>query len=201
MAPANLVQESDLTRLVRELLRQFKAGILENTNITVAVDYDDTTADGLDIVAIATLPSLVLSGPRLLENRFFATNEPVELLVTDSYAKQWDQFGPVHTVDLGFTITGASRSTVELLNLMAATVSFLNLNRWLELDRDPNHPDAGTVRFEMDPEGEVRTHLDGGDGVRAFTCGLVVRGFDIDEGTLLGRTTRVDEMRLSADGR
>jgi hypothetical protein len=201
MAPAKLVHESDLTRLVRELLRQLKAGILENSSITVAVDYDDTTADGLDIVAIATLPSLVLSGPRLRENRFFSTNEPVELLVPGSYAKQWDQCGPVHTVDLGFTITGASRSTVELLNLMAATVSFLNRNRCLELDRDPAQPTAGTVRFEIDPEGELRTHLDGGDGVRAFTCGLVVRGFDIDEGDLLGRTTLVDKVRLLADGR
>ena len=201
MSPANLVQESDLTRLVRKLLRQLKTEILENTSITVAVDYDDTTADGLDIVAIATLPSLVLSGPRLRENRFFATNEPVELLVPGSYAKQWDQFGPVHTVDLGFTITGASRSTVELLNLMAATASFLNRNRWLELNRDPNQADAGTVRFEMDPESELRTHLNGADGVRAFTCGLVVRGFDIDEGELLGRTRLVDQVRLSAEGR
>jgi hypothetical protein len=34
----------------------------------------------------------------------------------------------------------------------------------------------------MDPEGELQTRLDGPDDVRAFTCGFVVRGFDLDEG-------------------
>ena len=41
---------------------------------------------------------------------------------------------------------------------------------------------AGSVRWEMDPEGDFQTRLDGPDDVRAFTCGFVVRGFDIDEG-------------------
>jgi hypothetical protein len=71
---------------------------------------------------------------------------------------------------------------VELLNLLAATATFMNRNRWLELDRDPGDPSKGTVRWEMDPEGEVRTRLDGEGEVRVFTCGLIVRGFDIDEG-------------------
>ena len=34
----------------------------------------------------------------------------------------------------------------------------------------------------MDPDGEVRTKLDGEGEVRVFTCGLIVRGLDIDEG-------------------
>jgi hypothetical protein len=34
----------------------------------------------------------------------------------------------------------------------------------------------------MDASGELQTNLEGKDDVRAFTWGLVIRGFDVDEG-------------------
>jgi len=95
---------------------------------------------------------------------------------------------PAYTVDLVFTLTGASERTAELLNLMAAVATFLNRNRWLELARDAGDPSKGTVRWELDADGEFRTQLAGRDDVRAFTCGLVLRGFDVDEGLPLDRT-------------
>ena len=66
---------------------------------------------------------------------------------------------------------------------MAAVATFLNRNRWIELQRNPS--DAAredSVRWELDADGEFRTQLAGKDDVRAFTCGFVVRGFDVDEG-------------------
>ena len=51
--------------------------------------------------------------------------------------------------------------------------------------RDPDEPAKGSVRWEMDPLGELHVNLEGKDDVRAFTWGLVIRGFDIDEGQLL----------------
>ncbi len=85
-------------------------------------------------------------------------------------------------MDLVFTITAASERTAELFNLMAAVSTFLNRNRWLELLRDPNDAERGTVRWELDAEGDFRTQLGSRDDVRAFSCGFVVRGFDVDEG-------------------
>jgi hypothetical protein len=76
-----IVAESDLTRLVRTLLRELKRQVIANVSMTVSVDYDDTTVDGMNVVAISKLPSLVLSGPRVAENRFFSTNEPHEDVV------------------------------------------------------------------------------------------------------------------------
>ena len=179
---APIVREADLTRVVRALLRELKRQVIENVSASVALDYDDTPADGLSIVAMATLPSLVLSGPRVVQNRFFSTNEPHEDAVLGPSGPEFLRRRPAFTVDLGFTITAASDRTVELFNLLAATATFLNRNRWLVLDRDPADPSKGAVRWEMDPEGEVRTKLDGEGDVRVFTCGFVVRGFDIDEG-------------------
>lgn len=177
-----IVSESDLTRLVRTLLRELKRQVLASVSMTVSVDYDDTTIDGMNVVALSKLPSLVLSGPRVVENRFFSTNEPHEDVVPGAGGPELMRRRPPFTVDLAFTLTAASDRTVELLNLMAAVATFLNRNRWVELPRDPGAPDSESVRWEMDPEGELQTRLDGTDDLRAFTWGFVVRGFDIDEG-------------------
>jgi len=195
---SEIVQEADLTRLVRALLRTIKRQLLENASITVSVDYDDTTVDGLDVLAISKLPSLVLSGPRVEENRFFSTNEPRDSMVDGPFGLEVIRHGPPFTVDLSFTITVASDRTIELLNLMAAVATFLSRNRWIEMDRDPSSPDLGSVKWEMAPVGEFRTRLDEGNDVRVFTCGFVIRGFDIDEGgpNQIGRL--VDSTDLTA---
>jgi hypothetical protein len=179
---ARIVREADLTRIVRALLRELKRQVLENVSLSVATDFDDTPLDGLDVTAIATLPSLVLTGPRLRENRFYSTNEAVEEVVAGPTGPEIQRRRPPLTVDVAFALTGASDRAVELINLMAATATFLNRNRWLVLDRDPLDASAGTVRWEMDADGELRTDLDGKGDVRAFGWGLVIRGVDVDEG-------------------
>jgi len=192
----DIAKESDLTRLVRPLLRELKRQILENTSITVSVEYDDTVTDDLDVVAISKLPSLVLTGPRIKENRFYSVNELREATVQGPSGTELVRRRPPLTVDLGFALTGASDHTVELLNLMAAVAAFVSRNRWFEMPRDADKPAGGKARWEMDPDGDVRTRLDGPDDVRVFTWGLVIRGFDIDEGLLLDRGKAVQAVQI-----
>ena len=64
------------------------------------------------------------------------------------------------------------------------------------LQRDPADASRGSVRWELDADGEFRTQLAGKDDVRAFTCGFVVRGFDVDEGLPLDLGKRVTETEL-----
>jgi len=192
----HLVPESDLTRVVRALVRELKRHVLANTGVAVSVDFDDTPLDGLNVVAVATLPSLVLSGPTLRENRTLATNVLRERSLDGGEA---ERLRSPFTVDLVFRITGASSRTTELLNLAAALGPLLSGRHWLEVERDPSAPEAGSVRFELDPDGELRTRLDAGGGkadVRVFTCGLVVRGFDLADGLAFERTRRVGETRV-----
>lgn len=177
-----IVQESDLTRLIRTLLRELKRQVFENVSLSVSVDFDDTPLDGLDIIAISKLPSLVLTGPRIRENRTLSSNEAHEELVFGLSGPEIRRRRPALTVDLEFGITGASDRAVELLNMVGATSSFLNSNRWISMLRDPNAPSKGSVRWEMDFIGELHVNLEGKDDIRAFTWGLVIRGFDIDEG-------------------
>lgn len=196
---ARIAEESNLTRIVRSLLQRLRREVLDAASISVSVDYDDTVIDGVHVIALAQLPAVVLSGPRIDENRFFSTNVPHEDAVTGRAGPELLRRRPPFTVDLEFTITGASNRTVELLNLMAAVATFLNRTRWLELPRNPNDPAQGLARWEMDPEGGFRTRLDGPDDVRAFTCGLVVRGFDLDEGLPLDIGKAVDTAELETE--
>jgi hypothetical protein len=195
---AELVTESDLTRLVRTLLRTIKKQIIDNTGISVSVDYDDTVVDGLNVIALSKLPSIVLSGPAVNENRFYSINEVQETLVIGEHGPDIQRNRPPYTANLVFTLTVASDRTVELLNLMAAVITFLNRNRWIEMDRDPSATTNETVRWEMDPTGEFRTKLDEGDDVRVFTCGFVVRGFDIDEKWALDLSRLVETVQLDS---
>jgi len=180
-----IVRQADLTRLIRTLLRDLKRQVIANVSLSVAIDFDDTPFDGLDVVAISKLPSLVLTGPRLRENRALSTNEAHEEAVVGPSGPELRRRRPPLTVDLEFGITGASDRAIELLNLIGATSTFLNTNRWLTMLRDPDAQSKGSVRWEMDPLGELHVNLEGKDDVRAFTWGLVIRGFDIDEGQLL----------------
>ncbi|MGE0327250.1 MAG: IPT/TIG domain-containing protein [Polyangiaceae bacterium] len=191
--------EADLTRVVRQLLRELKRQVLANVSTTVSVDYDDSPGDGLNIVAMASLPSLVLSGPTLRENRFYSTNESHEDVVAGTGGPELQRRKTPFTTDLVFTLTGASNRTAELLNLMAAAAAFLNRNRWLELVRDPARPELGSVRWELAADGEFRTQLASRDDVRAFTCGFIVRGFDVDEGLPLDRTRLVTDPELQTE--
>jgi hypothetical protein len=187
-----LVDEAALTRAVRKLLQDLKRDVLQNTSISVSVDYQPPAEDDSVVVPLASLPSLVVSGPTLRENRFYRSYEPRETFVAGRFGLEIAKHRPPYTADLAFTITGASSSTVELLNLMSAVVTFISRHRWLELDRDPDDPSRGSVRWELHVDGEARASLHGSEGVRVFTAGLVVRGFDVDGGLPRDRTRRVE---------
>jgi len=196
---SRLAGETDFIRLVRALLRALKRQVLSQVSMTVAVDYRDTETGELELVTVAEIPSVVLSGPRVSENRFYALNEGREDVVPGPAGPELARHRPPYTVDLAFTITAVSDHTVELLNLMAAVGTFLNRNRWIDLSRNPADPALGAVRWEMDPDGDFRTSLDGPDDLRAFSCGLVIRGFDLDEGQTRDRGKAVDGVYVGSE--
>ncbi len=197
---SSIVREADLTRVVRQLLRELKRQVVANVSASVSVDYGDPPSDGQSIIAIAKLPSLVLTGPTLRQNRFYSANVPHYDVVGSPTGLQAVRRRPPLTVDLVFGVTAASVRTAELFNLMGAMATFLNRNRWLELHRDPADASRGSVRWELDADGDFRTQLASRDDVRVFTCGFVVRGFDVDEGLPLERNPLVERPELQTEG-
>jgi hypothetical protein len=176
-----LAAESDLARLVRTLLRELKRQVLPNVSLTVQTDFDAQTGDELHIAELASLPALVLVGPELREDRFYSLNQLPE--AAGSPGTVLRRRVP-YTVDLAFTIVGASDHTVELLNLMAATELFFHKNKFLEMPRDAANPLSGRVRYEMDfaSDGDLRvTSQPNESNVRSFSGSFVIRGFDLED--------------------
>jgi hypothetical protein len=195
---SRLVREPDLTRLVRTVLRELKRQVIDNVSMATSVDYEEGSDIG-PAIATAALPSLVVTGPLVSENRTYATNVPVVDAVATPTGPELRRRRPAFTRDLEFRLTGGSNGTAELLSLMAAVATFLNRNRWIEMARDPDNLSAGLVRWELDAVGEFRVALDSPDDVRAFTCGFVVRGFDIDQGLPVDSTTTVESPQLGTE--
>lgn len=186
--------ESDLTRIVRSLLRELKRQVLENTSLAVSVEFPEEPEAVLSRIARAKLPSLVLSGPRLRENREYSTNELGEEVVIGLAGPSLRRRRPPLTMDLEFGVTLASDRAAEMLNLQAALASFVHSNRWLAMPRDPTVPDGPIVAWELDPVGELRPLVEGSErnDLRAFTWGLVIRGFDLAGDQLLDVHREVD---------
>lgn len=193
-----LVREATLTRAVRTLLQSIKRDVLANTTMTVSVDFQPSSEDDAVVVPLASLPSLVIAGPMLRENRFYGTYEAREVPTAGLAGLEITKLRTPLTVDLAFTITGASSSTIELLQMMNAVMTFLSRTHWLEMDRDPDDPSKGVVRWELDLEGEFRPRLTSGDGVRVFMGGLVIRGFDIEDSRARDRARRVATTELTS---
>ncbi len=184
--PEDLTREADLTRLVRTLLREFKAQVMENVSLTVSTDYDDTPEDQLHIAAVSELPTLVLVGPQLSENRFYSLNQLPESGGGDAEQLPFYIQRSPYTVDLSFTIIGISDHTVQLLNLMSLCTMFFHKNKFIKMDRDPSNPIKGEVAYEMDfePDGQLKVQSQPNESnVRHFTGTFVIRGFDIDQVT------------------
>lgn len=184
----DLATESDLARLVRTLLRALKAQVLENVSLTVHTDApalaEDAPAAGIDVAALAQLPALVLAGPDMRENRFYSLNEPPQSGGGDAPGLPFRVQRVPYTVDVGFTLIGASDHTLELVNLMTLCTRFFHKNKKLRMEREPGNPAAGHVGYEMDfaPDGHFQVRSQPNDSnVRHFTGQLRIRGVDLDE--------------------
>jgi len=183
--------ESDLTRAIRTLLQLMKGQLLvDEVNWAVQTDYDATTGDELHVTKFAKLPGIVLAGPELRENRFYSINQQPDF--DDGTVSDLDGSSPAgfittrvpYTVDLSFTVVGASDNKAELWNLAANFVMFMHKNKWLYMNRSATDPTKGQVRWEMDFDGPgsqpKSTTVPNNSNLRSWTAEIVIRGFDIE---------------------
>ena len=194
----SIVEESDLARLVRTVLRDLKRQVMENVSLTVSTDYDDDTSDGLNIAMVSKLPALVLVGPELAESRPYSTNVPAEEAAGEDI---FNRRLPPRTVDLEFTLVGVSDHTMQLLNLMSACSRFFARNTRIEMPRDQADPSKGSVRWDMDLVEPFKvTGRPSESNVRSFSGTFAIRGFDVDEGIVYEKGHIVGEHGLEIQG-
>ena len=176
----DLTEESDLARCIRTFILELQRQVVANVKWPAHTDYDDTTGDLLSISEVATFPALILADVNVPENAFFSLREPTEIQVDEA---TFVALAPPTTVDIEVTIVGVSDSSVELLNLLAATRRFFRKNPYLTMARDPADANKGAVQYEMDwhsqPDAKL-TLTSSKSNVRHFAGTVTIRGFDIE---------------------
>lgn len=127
-----LAVESDLTRLVRSLLRELKRQVHPNVSLTVQTDFDAETGDELHLTELASMPGLVLVGPELTENRFYSLNQSPETVRTDG-----GRSGPARRYDASASPTGPSRGRIVATPVLARTTRSVPSRQSMSARRRP----------------------------------------------------------------
>lgn len=176
-----LAHASGLLLLVAEVVLMFKRQVIANVSISTNTDYDSDTADLLNITDLAEFPGIAITGPDLLQNRFYSTN--TREAVPGTNAGEFRTTREAYTVDVGFSLIGVSDHKIEMINMMNATQLLFRRNTELYLLRDPADPSLGTVKYEfqLTEGGDLKTiGVPNNSNVRAFGGSFLVRGFDIE---------------------
>ena len=129
---------SDLGRFVDTLIDLWRSEVLPNTVLGQNTDFDSSTGDGLQIVDVAELPAVVLTGPDMSENTFFRTHHGEEVTLVGNEFKIVRRS---KSNDLQFSILAITNNDRQLLNLMALIDNFMDNNKFVLFD---------TVLYEMD---------------------------------------------------
>jgi hypothetical protein len=180
---AQLATESDMARLVRQLIIELRKQVIPNVSITNHSDFDIDTTDLANIVDVAQLPALVIFGPQLQENRFYSVNGMVNV---SRAGFESDRRRAPDTDDLAFTFLGISDLKGEALSLQSLVRQFFKTNRWLQLQRDPNDASLGFVKYDMQLDSGAggigySPPADQKSNLRSFSGSFVVRGFDHED--------------------
>lgn len=167
---------SELVTVIRSLILTLRRQIHPNVTLTVHTDFDDTTADLLNIAKLASIPALVLQGPKLEENRFYSLNQ-LDCEVSGSDPDEFFTKREPFTCDVIFEYLGVSNLKVEHLNLSNAIVAFFRKNKFV------TQPSTGRqVELEFETGAQPRAvPRSNDDNLRTFRGSFLIRGFDLGE--------------------
>lgn len=177
----DLSEESELARVVRAFMQELKRQIIPNVNLSTHTDYDAATGDLLNLTYVEELPAIVLANLEIPEDRIHAVQEPPDF---DQEDDRFIERRPAVAVDVTCTLVGVSDNPVEILNLMQVVRMFFKKNPYLELDRATDHPEYGTVKYEMDFSfaGPVSvTHQGDNSNVESFGGQIAIRGVILED--------------------
>ncbi len=167
---------SDLVTVIRNLILTMRRQIHPSVSLTVHTDFDDTSADLLNIAKLASIPALVIQGPKLEENRFYSLNQ-LEQEVSGTDPEEFFIKREPYTVDIVFEYLGVSNLKVEHLNFSNAVIAFFHKNKFV------THPSTGK-QIELDFESGAQPRAvprSNDDNLRTFRGSFLIRGFDLGQ--------------------
>jgi len=167
--------DSALLVLTRELITELRRTVLANTHHDMHPEYVDafSAAEGEEVQADA--PSLKVTGPTVVEDRFYSLNGKFDV---EGIAGVFRNFHQPTTVRLDYSYVGVTRTKGEAFNLWNALTLFLNRQIFLDVAQDGSDKANGVVSFELNPNWDERAEFTTTtrQGFHQFTGSLHLRG-------------------------
>lgn len=168
------VYRGDLHRLVIKVVREWRRQVLDNT-VLKKPNKDYASLPASEKVRLASLPAVVLYGPRLSPNRFLTSSQYEN---TAYGADQFKARRPVEGRDVAFSFSIVTDSSFEALNLIEVVDRFFDKNPTISLLKDPAAPSGGDAEYDLvyadlasmsnDIDGDNKAVIEGGFFVRGF---------------------------------
>lgn len=209
----DLAEESSVLTLSRAVIQELQRQTISNVVMSTHTDYDGNFTDGLNITELASLPALIVTGPKLVENK--TNNLPVKPYVTYTSSGQSNQpdgdglldengdpiftedgfplttvlnerirFDTPYTVDATYNLIGVSDSQQEIQNLMDLVVQFFHINQYIDVNGK-----TFEIMFNRGGQPDARSSASNSN-IRSFSSSFFIQAFNIS-------TERV--MDISAD--
>ena len=171
-----LTARTPYLRIIVELIESLRRHVHGNVWWTQSPDFDDNTADGLDLTKRGTLPLLKLSGPNETDNPTHKPDFGETTETSTTFERQRDR----NFVDLDFGLEGICRGDKNVNKLTAlsnAVTDFFQDRPWLSVLKDPAVPTSEMLQYPVGlsspPDFDVGPDL---DGLQRFRCAVTIEG-------------------------
>lgn len=168
------IYRGDLHRLVIKVVREWRRQVLDNT-VLKKPNKDYASLPATERVRIASLPAVVLFGPRLSVNRFLTSSQYEN---TSIGGNQFKARRPVEGRDVAFSFSLATDSQFEALNLIEVVDRFFDKFQNISILKDPAATGGGDATYEVvysdlasmspDIDSDNQSVIEGGFFIRGF---------------------------------
>lgn len=187
--------ESTLTRIIRAFISALQHQFKGFVSAPVSTQWGETHwIDGeLQIITNAKTPSLIVEGPMLRPNSnpALSTAVRVERLVQGPSGEIVREYGWPLIHDLELVLGGTSKSTVQLLNMEHALLSYFKANPLLVIPADVDRG-LPALRYQQRVSSNLATELVGTDNLRTFVVNARIVGVVLDQGVPTSTTGALD---------
>lgn len=166
----SIASTSSLALASMTLRRLLASETIGNVVLETNVDFDDDTFSE-SITAVATVPAIVLSGPKIQEDAFNARRDDIHVTTGNEYRSH----RPGRSVTLGYEYVIVSQNSRQLQNIMNLVAVVLDRNQRIQIDGVLYDMDAvADPSSTRQPETSLKAN------VRAASGRIAIRGYPLE---------------------
>lgn len=195
------LNQSHLATVAKTFRDRVGQQVIANVAMTTHVDFDESTADLMNRLALAKLPAIVLVGPALELLPIVNNNaEPIVTLpVGDPEPTDFEARDQVRQVNMTYEIRLLTDSKKQMLNLTQACYGFHQRNEYLtDVPRDPLTPGAGVVRYPLQIVSDfVAADARSRANVREAVGSWLIEGVLLENGDIVESAPTLDSVDVT----